>query len=97
MNVLCAVAHNGEQHIKCRAGLEKGNVEADSFEIKRKAVGVLGSERQERRYDFRRGIGSARMEDERSGNTGSPVSGVSTHQLVIREEWTGLAVWRIGP
>ena len=39
----------------------------------------------------------ARMEDERSGNTGSPVDGVRTHQLVIREEWTGLAVWRIGP
>ena len=77
----------GRNVSECRTGLEKGNVEADSFEIKRKAVGVLGSERQEHRYDFRVGVlAVARMEDERSGNTGSPVSGVNTHQLVIREE-----------
>ena len=34
-------------------------------------------------------VALVRMKDERSGNTESPVSGVSTHQLVIREKWTG--------
>ena len=38
----------------------------------------------------------ARMEEERSSNTGSPGNGVARTELVIREDWTGLSGWRRG-
>ena len=42
-------------------------------------------------------VALARMEEERSGNTGSPVSGVSCTNWKSGEEQSGLAGWRIGP
>ena len=57
-------AHNGEQHIKRRAGLETFNAEVDSVAIWKKTDDTWGSERYEHRCISAGVMALARMEDE---------------------------------